>query len=520
MTLQATQTPTPGQTEDVTAFHAAIAQQAEASATILERLSDFETKLSAYQDRLAASLPDTAEQLSQIRAHLQDDQSTAELLDAIAATQNEKSRDDAPDLTLMLAKIAETVSECLNDNQQSGASEGYLAQLSELLTQMQSDLTGTLRALLPENDTEAAEPLTQAAFAEMLTALPNADDLNERLSGLSAQIVALRENADATNSHQDNHLAAQLDQLAKQISALGTRPDPTLDLTDQRQMLARFQTAMGHVVGRLENEVTRIEAIGGDERQSETAATQLSSLAQALTDQFAPLTTMPSQLTEIATQLQGLPESQNEMSAALKVLKDRPAPTIDLTEQRKSLAQFAGAIGTAIKRLEAVTERIEANDDDQDFNAAIQRIEDVVLSQATENMKPDEDQSLAPLHDAIGLLQSDISTLLDRPAPVPDMSLQRTSLARFTTAMGTMLTRLERVADQIETSETEPLTAPDEIDNIPDKPTNGTEINPFADAKISFDNLRLSFAELIAQQIMDEKLRDGAHPLVAGHQDP
>ncbi|MDX8348463.1 hypothetical protein SLH49_10740 [Cognatiyoonia sp. IB215446] len=515
LTQQYAETPTSNQTNRIAALQAAITRQAETSASILDRLTEFETRITAHQETIVACLPETTEQLSLIREHLKDDQSVTELRTAIAALQDQRSRDDAADLAVMRAKIEEISSRSLSDDQRSDKEEAYIARLSEMLAQMQVDLTTALCDLLPENETCSTQPQTQAILADMLASLPQADELNEKLAGLSREIIGLGENVVAASAHQYDPVADRLDHLAEQIAALAKRPDPTLNLTEQRQMMARFQTAMGQVMTRLEAEIARIETIGHAEEQSETAVAKLDSSMQTLTAQFESMNAMPSQLADIATYIEKLPEHQNTIVAALKSLKDRPAPVNDLTEQRKSLAQFAVAIGTAIKRLEVVTKQIGSNDTGQDLNESMRRIESLVHNHFAEDTKHDDGHAIASLRDAVGTLQSNISTLLDRPPPVPDMSLQRASLARFATAMSTILARLEKVADQIDPSTKKPLASQEEPDTTPDQLDVPALISPFANTEVSFDTLLFSFGEFIAQQIMKKSQKDGANLHVA-----
>lgn len=491
---------------EIAALRAALAEQSDHSGAILERLNQVETKMSAYQETVSAHLPEHAEQLSHIRAHLADDRALVDMLEAISALQIKDDPDDTIDLAAMLKGVGDSITERLHQIQSSQAIESHIAQVTAAIDQMRTGIVADMREMLPQEKPEGPPPVTQAEVAEMFSGLARADDLNESLTGLSAEIMRLHEKAAPESDRQDDLVAEQLKHMAEQIGAIAKRPDPKIDLTEQRQMMARFQTAMGQVLSRLEKEITRLAETHQKELGDSTTDTHLGDLVQSLTGQLAPLAVLPGKLDGIDAQLQKLPENHQTLTTTLTALSERPDPVIDLTEQRKSLAQFAGAIGTAIKRLETVTDQLAADDDNQDIVSAIERIEHHMQSHAADAAQPQHDDVFERFSDAISAVHNDISALLNRPPVLPDLSLQRTSFARFSTSLGTVLARFERIAEQLETGAVDAPGHEDQVDVQVAEPE--APARPFADTQVSLDDLRMSFAELIAQQIMNKSADD------------
>lgn len=183
---------------------------------------------------------------------------------------------------------------------------------------------------------------------------PRIADISAQLATLAAQIDKVRHNAfdlaqlsgtltalrDSVDQARDNAAPtpAALHRLADQVQSLAHRPDPVLDLTAQRQSLAQFTEAMGRMLHRLEVAAATFEHEGG--------GAEIIEQTRALRhDLLAPLSRMDACAAMIP---EGL--------ARLEQIADRPAPVLDLTAQRQSLAHFATAFGTALRRMEEGTD--------------------------------------------------------------------------------------------------------------------------------------------------------------------
>jgi uncharacterized protein YoxC len=140
--------------------------------------------------------------------------------------------------------------------------------------------------------------------------------------------------------------------LAQRIDALALRPDPVLDLTQQRQSFAQFGEAMGQVLRRLDCVAEVFSA------QPDTA--RLLAETQSLrTDIQTPFAQVEAHGGAIA-----------DIAAKLADLMNRPAPSLDLTAQRTSFAQFTTVISQTLRRLEAHGEKQDTRSRDLQAIAA------------------------------------------------------------------------------------------------------------------------------------------------------
>ncbi len=205
---------------------------------------------------------------------------------------------------------------------------------------------------------ESIGPVMQrldAAVDRMSTASTPAAD--QRLAAIEDQLIAISNRMEADRaSRPDNEKltsvltdlrqevghaaalapigAASLQQISAQIEAMALRPDPVLDMTQQRQSFARFAEALGQAVRRLEATAQVIEV------QSNTTAilAETKALREDLQIPLAKLDPVSDAIATLASQIAGL--------------SHRPDPVLDLTEQQQSFAQFAIAISNAVRKIE------------------------------------------------------------------------------------------------------------------------------------------------------------------------
>lgn len=270
--------------------------------------------------------------------------------------------------------------------------------------------------------------------------------LTERLQGVIAEellhlAVDQAEEAPSLNDRVDAILAAVQNQGSDQgspaeaeiltrIEELCARPFAQPDLTPMRQMNSRFLQAMSQVMTRLE------------------AAVEV--LQQPASDGLADLS---EQVAALASKVETL-RPMGDLTDALGLLADqiaaqemRPAPVLDLTEQRQSFASFATVLSAALRRIEAVSDSLASPDDGiaQEIGQISSQLQELGAGIAA--LDP------TPLQTALASLTERIAALEARPQPKPDLTEQRKSFAGFATALGATLRRIDAVADRWEASQ-------------------------------------------------------------------
>ncbi|MEM9707913.1 MAG: hypothetical protein AAF871_03920 [Pseudomonadota bacterium] len=159
-----------------------------------------------------------------------------------------------------------------------------------------------------------------------------------------------------------------LEDFSASISALMDRPDPVLDLTEQRQFFSRFGTAIGHVVKRLDRIADRYEA---SQLEPPTNTTELKETVDRILD------LQTKQTESIKAQSEpysngGSPELYERLenlSSMVSEIAARPDPVLDLTVQRRSFAQFNTAAGVVLRRIEEATIRRDDPQYEEDEHA-------------------------------------------------------------------------------------------------------------------------------------------------------
>ncbi len=255
----------------------------------------------------------------------------------------------------------------------------------------------------------------QTVLTTQLAEVSADNGLPDRIETIAGAIDALR--TELGNTANQAQTADRLEALTRALEALqadmgdrlgnlAKRADPVLDLTPQRQSFARFSTVLGQVVARLE---AVAETMSKDTPQ--WAATISKSLEDLRADQTPEQHDMRPQLDEIAKGLE-------DLRGFLANLGDQSA--------------VVGRIDTAM--------------------GAIQEIKTDLRSVADANTANPRSEEVAQSIDALGTsLAAQISTLAARPDPVLDLTPQRQSFARFNTASGQFLRRLEGLVASLAT---------------------------------------------------------------------
>jgi len=268
------------------------------------------------------------------------------------------------------------------------------------------------------------------AVTEMAPPAPDADIL-DRLGRIEALLHSPKPQLDldplfdrltATLAPLQNSVV----QLAERVAALEDRPTPMLDLTEQRKSFAGYATALSTALRRIEALDGKLDGVGSlreeiaalQNRPSDTLEPFLAALDAREMPSLTPIEQALAQLCERLA-----PPDLSPIQAALTTLADRvaslesrPGPVLDVTEQRKSFANFATALGATLRRIESVADRWEAMPDPlPEFGA---KLDAVVAAQA--NAK----------HDS---LTGAILTLAERasPAPLPGFDAFRAAQQDF-----------------------------------------------------------------------------------------
>lgn len=326
---------------------------------------------------------------------------------------------------------------------------------------IEAQLEGPLRALMSGQD----------ALAERITR-PLAD-IAERLGHVEQQIEAVR--ADANQAPTGPTQVVLPPDLEHLIDVL---PHLNAGLTRVEEGLS---AAVHHGNERLDGVLTRLDEMSAavihppqsDARIGQIAETldgvglQLDALKQEMTQHAAPPAASAHDSTAERTAiLSALAQVQD----SIENVAARPDPVLDLTAQRQSFAQFSTVMKMVVQRLEGTADHIkEALDATRDPDrqaipeALYDDLREIVSSTLSTSLAKSDDsprigEELDSIKTQMMLLPTvaqqieDANTTLqaiaNKPKPVLDLTEQRRSFASFTTALATVVQRLEEVAER------------------------------------------------------------------------
>ena len=300
---------------------------------------------------------------------------------------------------------------------------------------MASRIEGIEQAIARLADAQEARPLASDKPAN------EPDDYSGKLLEIESKLSTLTEAiADLTAKEDAPDIGPKLTELTASIASVAQRPDPVLDLTEQRQSFAKFGTVLAQVVQRLESVAGKFDtdqlepvtrALSDFSIQSEL---RNEALAKDLADVRSKIEASNASLTDMAT-LAKTAEDTSSLGPMIAVLEEkidfvsqRPDPVLDLTEQRRSLAQFNAAAGTFLRRLECLVATMAS-----DFAQLEQKI---TLHLPAAGEESDSSEPHDPdLADAIKHLAIANKTLADSSLPSPETAQLlldvRTTFAEF-----------------------------------------------------------------------------------------
>ena len=501
----------------INAIKDSLDSQVDQASIIQDHLAKLETRTmpetdSHAQDADAAALLDAISGLSADIKSQQDTEVISNIQSQIAAlAENVTSLAEAhPELSAMLTRLDGRIDRILARATEDcdTLAQGQLG-LKESLGEIAQVQTAIMQQL------NEAKPQDSLALSDLTAQLGSLEELNEKLDEISTSLTSGNDtavSADVTDTGTQvslDNLAQNVDQLSNQIANLAKRPDPVIDMTEQRAGFARFQTALATVVGRLENEISRLATVEG---KDDDATQMLEKLAEQINAITIPATSgddLLDHIRSIDAKVAELPEKQDAIVASLTELGKRPEPILDMTEQKQTLAQFASSVGAAVKRLENVSMQLVGAE--PDLGPILAKLDHVFSAAQTDDTNPELARTLATHTSEIKELRSEVASYLDRPAPTLDLTMQRASLARFATALGTVISRFERIAEQFEN--TDPFDPPAEppAEKVSEEVSEELPApTPFVFPDVSADIVRTRFAELIALQIMESATANAA----------
>lgn len=243
-------------------------------------------------------------------------------------------------------------------------------------------------------------------------------------------------------------LKTQLDRIEGNVNGLIQRPTPLAELAVQRKGIAHFLESMNTVMRRLDGAIDRLDAPenpAADPLLAEVKEAlagldlKLDGLGDARPDLsrlYQMLDILRDDIRQAALALQPQADALQNLSGCVDTLVSRPDPTRDLTLNRQSIGALSEMIEQGLQRLEAAG-AVLAQRPDADTDALT--VETRALHQDLRSVL----DNLALNGDEISSLRKHISTLVNTVAPKPDLTEQRKDFARFGTALGQALRRLE-----------------------------------------------------------------------------
>lgn len=301
--------------------------------------------------------------------------------------------------------------------------EGLTAELQE-----RERLTDRLEAV----EFGLAERLQTVIAEEVLNLFAEGQEGPSVVEKIETLLTSVREAPDVLAQLTDRlpdpaRLEARLEEIANRA------PAPP-DLTPLRQMNTRFLQAMQQVMGRLDHAI-------GAMQPDQNLADRLAGVEQVLQGMQPVAPDFDALFDRLAATLAPMHSMMGQMSDRLAALENRPAPVLDLTEQRKSFANYSTALSTSLRRIEALDAKLDGVEAlRQDLTALAHRPGPEALLDAVAQRNA---ESLTPVTEALAALTARIAALESRPMATLDLTEQRKSFAGYATALSTALRRIE-----------------------------------------------------------------------------
>lgn len=352
-------------------------------AKIQAQLADMQMRLARQNDDVALhSLVQSVETLKQetlaARPRLDQLQGQIMALTARVGSQDVSGQFDAvsADIKALQSHIEETPI----GSQQEDALNKSIAVLTMLVKRVE----GVAEKMSGGGDVDAETLLTLADRVDRLAYVVGQADRNDQKA--SAQLTkALTEieasiEKEAARNQDTSHLDIRLDQLQRQgsdllntvagqqkaLTELIHRPEPEIDLSEQRADFARFAAEQRAAVDRLE---TAARALAAEARmpspQIEELAERLARLPEETRAEIAKsvdLVALEDDLAGLRGAVEHLPEALDvpSIDRKLSALARRADPAATLGAQQQHLARFSAGLSGVMERLDAIAQSVSA----------------------------------------------------------------------------------------------------------------------------------------------------------------
>lgn len=412
---------------------------------------------------------------------------------ATAAALPPPAADVAP-LMKRFSQLEDTVASLLSNH----APQDHFAELR--------DGIGAVQSMLAHG---SADGDLISALKETLAATPP----DPRIDALQQQLTDLRTTQHATADPQvTDQTIAVLSMLVKRVETVAQAvtdraipDDPALELAEVQERLDQLQLSVGR-------------SNKAEQKNAGKMQRMLQDLALTVERQAAPGTG----LSAVEEKLDDLHRQNGELTLALaqqqKLIEDltrRPAPKLDLTEQRADIARFGAELAASVDRLEHA-----ARDLATEARMPAPRVEEVLaavgrIPQATHDRLA-ETVDLAALEQDIGGIRAGLGQLPDhlglpgidrkltalsqRSDPANMLSAQNQHLSRFGSSISGVKERLDAMAENLSAVRFERA----ELENLSETTSRiETQMLRLSDRQSAQTNLAADRTDCIARTLSD-----------------
>ena len=368
-----------------------------------------------------------------------------------------------------LKDLAQPARPTAPDQIQPGLDHG-LARMEKTVQQLEFMLDALRDAEKSDAGRLAQEMTDRLAALETLIQTEKPDAEDDTLRSLKEQITGLHRRFDSVDEVK-TAVGSLSDTLALVPSQDGNQA------LDTAQALARIEDSIKTLAapdGTLSTMIEGLQNQAEDDGILARVSDQLDQLRQSLQDGAlleplkAEMARLASTVQEIVTRPDPLAQPLAALQETVTRLADAPAPTLDLAPQQQAFDQFATVLSMSLRRVEGVASQIKEGLERPSVDAIPQDLLkrlDAMAEKMDSAQQPAPmidalaerlarmDERLGTLPDEIARLGKDLSALRNQPAPVLDLTEQRRSFAGFTSTLSTVVQRLERAIESLDTQQ-------------------------------------------------------------------
>jgi hypothetical protein len=224
--------------------------------------------------------------------------------------------------------------------------------------------------------------------------------------------------------------------LVEELRAVAARPVANIDLHAEREGLSRLSTALQTMLSRMDAEITRLV-----DAQTAGPATAPAETDPAVLERLDALSSAVAALGEVRG---SDAEPLDDLVAQLRAIAERPIANIDFHVEREGLSRLSTALQTMLSRMDAEITRLvdaqtatPATAPAEADPAVLERLD--ALSSAVAALGEARGADAEPLDDLVAQLRA----IAERPIANIDFHVEREGLSRLSTALQTMLSRMD-----------------------------------------------------------------------------